>query len=198
MEELLSSLFSNPKFPLYLGLIIAVLLASFCVVFFFGKKDQKKLEQTQKLEKIDANAFSEVSAPVDITVAKPIEEPKENKPVVNAAPEIPLPQVTEEVKETVSSPASASKEEINKENQITEEIAKTKVAEPENVEVPNFTSLTSSIEDELRQLEQFEKSLNNKENKSKRTDIYSSVYIPEKETDLDFEETTTIELPKLK
>lgn len=53
MKEFIVNLYANKYFPLYLGIIIIVLLIAFFIVFFLGKKDQKKIEETQKLNKED-------------------------------------------------------------------------------------------------------------------------------------------------
>ena len=51
MKEFIVNLYANKYFPIYLGIIIIVLLIAFFIVFFLGKKDQKKIEETQKLNK---------------------------------------------------------------------------------------------------------------------------------------------------
>lgn len=53
MKEFIVNLYANKYFPIYLGIIIIVLLIAFFIVFFLGKKDQKKIEETQKLNKED-------------------------------------------------------------------------------------------------------------------------------------------------
>lgn len=49
MKDFIINLYANKYFPIYLGVVIIVLLIAFFVVFFLGKKDQKKIEETQKL-----------------------------------------------------------------------------------------------------------------------------------------------------
>lgn len=53
MKEFIVNLYANKYFPIYLGIIIIVLLIAFFIVFFLGKKDQKKIEETQRLNKED-------------------------------------------------------------------------------------------------------------------------------------------------
>lgn len=49
MKDFIINLYANKYFPIYLGVVIVVLLIAFFIVFFLGKKDQKKIEETQKL-----------------------------------------------------------------------------------------------------------------------------------------------------
>ena len=77
MKDFIIGLYANEKFPIYLGAIIIVLLIAFFVVFFLGKKDQKKIEQTQRLEKINDDAFKEVSSPVAVNVVAPERQNKD-------------------------------------------------------------------------------------------------------------------------
>lgn len=49
MKDFIINLYANKYFPIYLGVVIIVLLIAFFIVFFLGKKDQKKIEETQKL-----------------------------------------------------------------------------------------------------------------------------------------------------
>ena len=77
MKDFIQNLYSNPNFPLYLGIVIMVLLATFFIVFLLGKRDQEKLAETKKLETVENNAFNEVSTPV--AVEAPTVEPEEVK-----------------------------------------------------------------------------------------------------------------------
>lgn len=99
MKDFIISLYANENFPIYLGAIIIVLLIAFFVVFFLGRKDKKKIEMTQRLEKINADAFKDISTPVDVNIAVPetpntleqdVTIPVESSPVV----EQPAPEVT--------------------------------------------------------------------------------------------------------
>ena len=74
MKDFIIKLYEYENFPIYLGSIIFVLVVAFFVVFFLGKKDQKKIEKTQKLEKINADAFKEVSAPSNVQIEAAKEE----------------------------------------------------------------------------------------------------------------------------
>ena len=77
MKDFIQNLYSNPNFPLYLGIVIMVLLATFFIVYLLGKRDQEKLAETKKLETVENNAFNEVSTPV--AVEAPTVEPEEVK-----------------------------------------------------------------------------------------------------------------------
>lgn len=69
MKEFLISLYENPSFPIYLGSIILALVIAFFVIFFLGKRDQKNIEKTQRLEAIHDTAFQETTVPVQMDVA---------------------------------------------------------------------------------------------------------------------------------
>lgn len=89
-------LFENEYFPIYLGAIIVLLIVAFLVVFFLGKKDKKKIEQTQNVEAVTDNAFKEASPPV------PVEAPVlQNTLVINQNVEQPV------VSEAISTPMPA-------------------------------------------------------------------------------------------
>lgn len=68
MKDFILGLYANENFPIYLGAVIIVLLNAFFVVYFLGKKDKKKIEETQRLQTIDANAFQDVTTPVEADV----------------------------------------------------------------------------------------------------------------------------------
>lgn len=98
MKEFIYNLYANENFPIYLGAIILVLLVAFFVVFFLGKKDKKKIEQTQRLEKINADAFKETSAPVAVEtpVVSAPQPSVAQTPASEIVPEVPVaptPQV---------------------------------------------------------------------------------------------------------
>lgn len=48
MKDFIVKIYSNEKFPIILGIIIAVLVVAFIVVYFIGKKDQKKTEESNR------------------------------------------------------------------------------------------------------------------------------------------------------
>ena len=50
MKEFIIDLYKNPKFPLYAGIVIAVLASLFIIIFLIAKKDKKKVEETQALK----------------------------------------------------------------------------------------------------------------------------------------------------
>ena len=132
MKEFIHSVYDNPNFPLYLGIIIIVLLIAFFVVFFMGKKDQDKLDETKKLDTIDKNAFEETSKPVNLELAKEKEEtvslgevPKEDIPPEIKTPSedegyVAKPIINEDVEPPISMPeVDKSSEEIPQENNET-------------------------------------------------------------------------------
>lgn len=100
MKDFIISLYANENFPIYLGAIIIVLLIAFFVVFFLGRKDKKKIEMTQRLEKINADAFKDISTPVDVNIAVPetpntLEQSTNTQVEANPIVEQPVPEVTE-------------------------------------------------------------------------------------------------------
>ena len=95
MKEFIVNLYANKYFPIYLGIIIIVLLIAFFIVFFLGKKDQKKIEETQRLNKEDLqksnvkNISSELNNSVEVkndntTINTNIQK----TPIVNSATQI--------------------------------------------------------------------------------------------------------------
>ena len=181
MKEFIISLYSNENFPIYLGAIIIVLLIAFFVVFFLGKKDKKKIEMTQKLEKINAEAFKEVSAPVDVNVAVPVVEENQNvnlevepkveenltiQEAINQDSNVQIPKqeefvinndVVNEIPEvpTIELPEIPSQSiEIN-EQPIINFTEEKPALEPivETPDLSNFNALANSIENELSELE---------------------------------------------
>lgn len=110
MKDFIINLYANKYFPIYLGVVIIVLLIAFFIVFFLGKKDQKKIEETQKLnlEKLKdiqnntvaTNNEVKTSVPVQNTPAQPKVAPvisgPEVKPVtVNGPIQTPVAPVNE-------------------------------------------------------------------------------------------------------
>ena len=70
-------LYKNDNFTTYLLIALVVLVGLFIIVLIFGKKDQK-LEETKRLQKIDANAFKEEpKEPEKVEVTKPVPEVEE-------------------------------------------------------------------------------------------------------------------------
>ena len=106
MKDFIINLYANKYFPIYLGVVIIVLLIAFFIVFFLGKKDQKKIEETQKLnlEKLKdiqnntvvTNNEVKTSVPVQNTPAQPVISAPEVKPVtVNETIQTPVVPVNE-------------------------------------------------------------------------------------------------------
>ena len=106
MKDFIINLYANKYFPIYLGVVIIVLLIAFFIVFFLGKKDQKKIEETQKLnlEKLKdiqnntvvTNNEVKTSVPVQNTPAQPVISAPEVKPVtVNEPIQTPVAPVNE-------------------------------------------------------------------------------------------------------
>lgn len=93
MKEFIINLYANENFPVYLSCVIIVLLIAFFVVFFLGKRDKKKIEMTQKLEQINADAFKEVSVPQAVASFQnpaPVQVPpvQTTEPVMQASPSV--------------------------------------------------------------------------------------------------------------
>lgn len=119
MEEFLDKLYSNEYFGFYLIIAIIVLVILFLVILFFGKKDQRKreIEETRKLQQINADAFKEeenefklegnvlVSENLQDTIVMPeVEAPTMNSISDNEIPEPIIPAVEMEVQEPVLEP----------------------------------------------------------------------------------------------
>lgn len=134
MKDFIINLYANKYFPIYLGVIIFVLLVAFFIVFFLGKKDQKKILETQKLnlEKLKesqnnpAPANNEVNSAIQsIPVQNSQIEPKEKAPqpvntasivkpvTVNQNFQTPVTPVVEPVKVQPSTLASEVKNEVD-------------------------------------------------------------------------------------
>lgn len=98
MKEFILNLYSNESFPIYLGIIIIVLVIAFFVVLFLGKKDKKKIEETQRLEKINIDAFknesvaTSVDVPENTNTLNNVVEPVVNVEPIQTAVEMPVPE----------------------------------------------------------------------------------------------------------
>lgn len=120
MKDFIINLYANKYFPIYLGVVIVVLLIAFFVVFFLGKKDQKKIKETQRLnaeaiKKASENGSATVnSAPVKETILvaeKPITPAPQVKPAaLPNAPVQPSP-VTKVVQNAPVTPMAMPKAE---------------------------------------------------------------------------------------
>lgn len=115
MKDFIINLYANKYFPIYLGVVIIVLLIAFFIVFFLGKKDQKKIEETQKLnleklKDIQNNTMatnnevktSVQSAPVVQTSAQPKAPVQPAVAPVVSAPEVKPVTVNEPIQTPVA------------------------------------------------------------------------------------------------
>lgn len=115
MKDFIINLYANKYFPIYLGMVIIVLLIAFFIVFFLGKKDQKKIEETQKLnleklKDIQNNTIatnnevktSVQSAPVVQTSAQPKAPVQPAVAPVVSAPEVKPVTVNEPIQTPVA------------------------------------------------------------------------------------------------
>lgn len=115
MKDFIINLYANKYFPIYLGVVIIVLLIAFFIVFFLGKKDQKKIEETQKLnleklKDIQNNTMatnnevktSVQSAPVVQTSAQPKAPVQPAVAPVVSAPEVKPATVNEPIQTPVA------------------------------------------------------------------------------------------------
>ena len=53
--DIITKLYQNEKFPIYLGVIIVILIIIFFIVYMLGKKDSDSLSKTKRVEKVDNN-----------------------------------------------------------------------------------------------------------------------------------------------
>ena len=182
MKDFIFNLYSNDNFTVILTIILVILVIAFFIVLFFGKKD-KKLQETQRLQKLN-NAFKEETKEEKIEVPKEdIKEEKDSVVVVKPMDEPPfddMPEVkTEPVKEEVPvvepkvEDAPKVEEPIIKEVEIPKEEVSSKIPEPDNVEVKefkveeepkekdfHFDELSASLEKELTALENIKNEFN--------------------------------------
>lgn len=92
MKDFIINLYANKYFPIYLGVVIIVLLIAFFIVFFLGKKDQKKIEETQKLN-LEKLKEAQGNSNVINNEVKPIAENVQNQSVENKVEVQPVTQV---------------------------------------------------------------------------------------------------------
>ena len=181
MKDFIQNLYSNPNFPLYLGIVIIVLLITFFVVYMLGKKDKERLEETKKLDTVENNAFSEVSMPTSVETPKV--EPvvtQENVPVTNEAvkeeikPVIPEQPMIEPIKEEVVAPVINEEPIINTpevkkvepviEKTVEPEVKVEQPAIPDIIQLPDeeegykaaqakYEEITENIDKDLNELE---------------------------------------------
>ena len=145
MKDFIQNLYSNPNFPLYLGIVIVVLLITFFVVYMLGKKDKEKLEETKRLETVTSDAFSEVSVPTSVEAPKvePIVSQENGPTVEKIEKDIPKEPVKEEVLEPVINDNIAIPEtnSINNEPKVS-----TPTSNPEPSVIPDIIKLPDEDE----------------------------------------------------
>lgn len=202
MKDFIINLYANKYFPIYLGVVIIVLLIAFFIVFFLGKKDQKKIEETQKLnlEKLKdiqnntvvTNNEVKTSVPVQNTPAQPKVAPVnevKTAPVVEPVKVIPVMEVKKDI--VVAPPVKEVPPVIPPVMEIKPTIENTKpvidddvyrVNKKEEETVNRLKELSSSLDKEMKNLET--KPLVTPEvqkettEKPKVMNVYSSVYVP--------------------
>lgn len=141
MKDFIINLYANKYFPIYLGVVIIVLLIAFFVVFFLGKKDQKKIEETQKL---NLEKLKEAQGNSTVTNNE-IKQPTENiisqsKPKVNT---VATPVINHNVN---SEPLIKPVVNQSIENNITEPAIQAPIVEtPVQVQQQKFENLTSQV-----------------------------------------------------
>lgn len=104
MKEFIIDLYRNPKFPLYAGIVIAVLASLFIIIYLIAKKDKKKIEETQalKLQELQQQKQPEMSVaynpaiPPEVPACDVGTEKKEEVP--KAAPVLNAPSIPNEIK----------------------------------------------------------------------------------------------------
>lgn len=98
MKDFIYNLYSNDNFTVILTIILVILVIAFFIVLFFGKKD-KKLQETQRLQKLN-DAFKEEKTEEKVEVAKDEikEENKDSVVIVKPMDEPPFEGMAEEVK----------------------------------------------------------------------------------------------------
>lgn len=151
MKDFIINLYANKYFPIYLGVVIIVLLIAFFIVFFLGKKDQKKIEETQKLnlEKLKeaqnntSATNNEVktsvqSAPVVQTSAQPKAPVQPAVAPVISAPEVKPVTVNEPIQTPVAPVNEVKTAPVVEPVKVTPvmEVKKNIVVEPPVKEVP--------------------------------------------------------------
>ena len=166
MKDFILNLYGNDNFTLYLTIALVVLVVLFLVVLFFGKKD-KKLQETQKLQKV-TDTFKEEKTEEKVEVAKNEikEEPDVSKEQAKLETKMEKTQVlpvleTEAKIESIPEP----KEEV-KEKVIEPEMPQEKKKENfdfSNIKEPNYDEINNSLEKELTELENLKKEINSLE-----------------------------------
>ena len=150
MKEFIVNLYANKYFPIYLGIIIIVLLIAFFIVFFLGKKDQKKIEETQRLNKEDLqkgnvkNTSSESNN--SVVVQSNIVKDSKNNNVEVKNDNIPV------TNNTTNENINAEKTPIvNSATQITNNVPNKQIVEVDNtpkVSTPTQSSINNTLQNQ--------------------------------------------------
>lgn len=142
MKDFIINLYANKYFPIYLGVVIIVLLIAFFIVFFLGKKDQKKIEETQKLnlEKLKDIQNNTVATNNEVKTSVPVQNsPAQPKvaPVISA-PEVKPVTVNEPIQTPVAPVNEVKTVPVVEPVKVTPvmEVKKDIVVEPPVKEVP--------------------------------------------------------------
>ncbi len=178
MKDFIYNLYSSDNFTLYLTIALVVLIILFFIVLFFGKKD-KKLQETQKLQKV-ADGFKEekTEQKVEVTaekkddtvLVKPMDEPAFDDLSEIATQTTPVEAVSEKTMVAPTVESEEKLEEVVKEEDVITEPANVEVTtmEPEgemkeDVNIPelHFDELSASLEKELTDLENIKNEFQN-------------------------------------
>lgn len=175
--DFIYELYQNDNFTIYLTIALVVLIILFVVVLLFGKRDQK-LEETKKLQKIEAEGFKEeVKEPEKVEVAEPVEVKKvEEVPVLV---EVNENIADEEVNVTTFSPDIKP---------VAEEPIKIELSKEEIELEPELNISDIDLEKDLKELENIKKEFNEieipkstEEVKKTNNDVFSSVFVKKEE-----------------
>ena len=154
MKDFIINLYANKYFPIYLGVVIVVLLIAFFIVFFLGKKDQKKIEETQKLN-LEKLKEAQGNSNVINNEVKPITE---NVQMQNVDNKVEVQPITQMANSNVNS-ASEIKPVINEieehqgvKNNITEPVKPMPSVETQ-VQMPTPKVETPIIQTNLQPVE---------------------------------------------
>ena len=132
IKNFIFNLYANDSFPIYIGIVLAVLVAAFIIVYIIGKKDQKKIEETQKLQAINTtDAFAKES-----TAIAPEVKVEQVKTEFN--PAIPPKEVN--IEPVVEQPVKVVPEAIEP---VIPEVSKV------NIEMPNQEPVVASVQSEI-------------------------------------------------
>lgn len=223
MKEFLVSLYSNENFPMYLGIFIIILVIAFVVVFFLGKKDQKLME-TGKLKKLELEETKPLK-PVEDEIAQ--EKEKGFIPSDELPKDVPQKEYTDAFKmdnqidtlelDLPKIKAAYRPENANFEYTKTLELPRLNSAKKkiETVDASHFASLADSISKELDNIEEYQRNIQNADfvdtmYEEETLDfelpklagdsapVDTPVDVPYSETEVSYEKTGELDLPKRK